>query len=76
MAARVTVISPARKAARVQKRLLSRGRPGQLPMSMREAPTPGEHVGVRGFGVFEGFPIADLRKRSTQRSWSGRCSEE
>src|SRR6476620_4917067 len=53
-----TVLSSARKAARVQKRLLSRGRSAvQDPIAMREAPEPANYVGVV-FGVFEVFRIA------------------
>src|ERR1700730_2030783 len=52
-----TVMSSARKPARVQKRLLFRGRSAvQNPIAMREAPEPANYVGVV-FGVFEGFRI-------------------
>src|SRR5258708_31106499 len=53
-----TVMSSARKAAHVQKRLLLRGRSAvQNPIAMREAPEPANYVGVV-FGVFEVFRIA------------------
>src|SRR5260370_40898336 len=48
-----TVMSSARKAAHVQKRLLFRGRsPVQTPIAMREAPEPANYGGAV-FGVLE-----------------------